>query len=99
MLEVVAGTELPWQLVCAIHLEDICSIKIEIVILSVNVVVGIRKIVTGGFIREATAKNTVLALNCESTENLPLVGQALNRGELDSVRSEERRVGKECRGW
>src|SRR5271165_3517741 len=85
MLEVDAGAEFPRQLVGAIHFENVRGVEIQVVVCSVDAVVGVVEIVGGGFVREAAAVSALLALDGEAAEDLPLVGQAFDGSELDRV--------------
>src|SRR5579872_3456556 len=85
VLEVDASPELPGQFVGAIHFENVGRVEVKIVVVAVDVVVGIRKVVAGGFVGEAAAEGALLSLNCEAAENLPFVGEAFDGSELDGV--------------
>ena len=73
MLEVYAGAELPRQLVCAIHFEDISGIEIQIIVAAINVAVRIVEIIRVGIVGIPTAEGALLALNREATQHLPAV--------------------------
>src|SRR5579859_3119541 len=85
VLEIHAGSEFPGKLVGAIDFKHVGRIKIQVVVVAVDVVVRVVEIVAGGLVRKAAAEGALLALNSESCKKLPLIGQALDAGELDGV--------------
>src|SRR5882672_598377 len=85
VLEVHAGANLPGQFIAAVHFENISGVRIQIVIVAIDVVIGIGEIVTGGLIRKASPVNAFLALDGESGEQLPFVRQTLYGGKLKAV--------------
>ena len=71
VLEVDAGTESPWQLVSAVHFEDVSGIKVQVVVSAVDVEVGVGKIIRVTLIRIAAAVHAFLPLDGEAAEQLP----------------------------
>jgi hypothetical protein len=78
VLEIDAGTEFPRQFVDSVNLEHIGRIKIKVVVVPVDVVVGIREIIAVSLIGIASPKHTFLTLDGKASQDLPFVRQPLN---------------------
>src|SRR5208282_6760722 len=73
------------KFVGSVDFKNVSRIEVEVVVVSIDVVVGIREVIARGFVRKPSAVDAFLALDGETRKDLPLTGQAFHSGQFDAV--------------